>query len=135
MSQRLRKIRDTILEVFSECRPDDVAAEQFNVGPRKRSRVAQTFYLHGVVGLHLVEHGFREPLMIAPPTLKKWWGAKGADKEGVRTGLEAFLEMELPQMTSLLKLCREAQSRWIADTLAIKIRPKTAVKRGRERNA
>jgi Holliday junction resolvasome RuvABC endonuclease subunit len=95
MSQRLQKIRDSILDVLQEHRPDDVVAEQFNIGPTKRSRVAQTFYLHGIVGLHLVEHGFRDPLMIAPPTLKKWWGASGADKEGVRAGIEEFLGLSL----------------------------------------
>lgn len=94
MLERLQKIRDGILSTLTdEEAVGDVAIEQYLVGPTKRARVAQSFYLHGIVGVGLMEARFPEPLMIAPPTLKKWWGASGADKSKVRDGIEEFLKI------------------------------------------
>lgn len=96
MGARLAKIRDRVFEIAVAYMVSDVSAEQYNIGPRKRSRAAQTFYLHGQVGLKLWENGFPPPLMIAPGTLKKWTTGDGsAEKEDIRFSLEKLLNTEL----------------------------------------
>lgn len=96
MGARLAKIRDTAVRIAQEFEVRDVAVEQYSVGPIKRSRVAETYYLHGQVGMGLWENGFDSPLMIAPPTLKKWMTDDGkADKSDVRVGAQVKLKQQL----------------------------------------
>lgn len=92
MADRLQHISKQAAEILACAGVGDVAAEQYNIGPKKRNRTAQTFYLHGLVGVRLLEHGLRAPLMIAPPTHKKWITGTGkAEKDEIRQDLEEWL--------------------------------------------
>lgn len=96
MGARLAKIRDTIIRIALEHEIADIAIEQFSVGPKKRARIAETYYLHGQVGMGLWESGFDAPLMISPMTLKKWMTDDGrADKGDVRLGAQELFGAEL----------------------------------------
>lgn len=97
MGERLAVVRDRIYELAVHYRVIDTAVEHYGVGPRKRSsRVAETFYLHGQVGMKLWENGFGSPLMMAPSTLKKWITDDGrAEKDDIRIALEKLLGINL----------------------------------------
>lgn len=96
MIDRLQHISKQAAEILACAGVGDVAVEQYSVGPRKRNRIAQTYYLHGLIGIRLEEHGLRIPLMIAPATHKKWITGTGkADKDDIRQDLEEWLECDL----------------------------------------
>ena len=96
MGARLAKIRERAYEIAIEYSVIDVAAEHYSVGPKTSSRAAETFYLHGQVGMKLWENGFSAPLLIAPSTLKKWITDDGREeKPEMRAALEEMLGVKL----------------------------------------
>ena len=128
----LVKIRDRVLSVVAAHGVEDVGSELYIAGRGRGPAIAPMMWLHGIVNLALVEAGFRSPLYVAPPTLKKWvTGAGKADKDTVRAALkeqygvdieddniaDAFAVATILRDWHLQKACEPMRSAWHEQTL------------------
>jgi Holliday junction resolvasome RuvABC endonuclease subunit len=108
-ASRIAWLRDRIVAIAKEEKPDLIACEFFGVaaGARQRANAIEVVWLHGNVHVALVMSGFAAPFFVAPATLKKWYTGRGnkVEKQEIIDALSALYGVHVAEHNAADAAC------------------------------